>query len=215
MSERGWWAGMDEPAERRLADLLKQSVPAPPRDLSAEEIMVTIHDRSRKSWTLPVLSAAAVVAIGVTIGVVATNNGGPARTTFSPAASQSSASPSASPSPVAGGATPTATPSPIASGVPTATPTPSASAVPGATPTAIPTPVPTAAPHAAVVVPNVVGQTYVQAEHVLANLGFTVVIAEQWAPSGQHVAAGTVWAQNPPAGSTLPRGATVTLEYQP
>jgi hypothetical protein len=201
--------------ERRLAELLKQSVPAPPRDLSAEEIMVTIHDRSRKSWTLPVLSAAAVVAIGVTIGVVASNNGGPAKTTFSPAASQSSASPSASPTAAASGATPTATPSPIASGVPTATPTPSASAVPGATPTAIPTPVPTAAPHAAVVVPNLIGQAYLQAEQVLQNAGFNVVVIAKASPRGQHVAAGTVWAQNPPAGSTLAKGATVTLDYQP
>jgi hypothetical protein len=156
--------------ERRLAGLLKQAVPAPPRELSAQEIMVTTNDRSSRSWMLPALSAGAILVVGVTIGVVATHHTGPSKTSFAPASSQSPAT-----------HTPTATPS----------------------------------TDARVVVPNVVGQTEAQATHVLQEAGFDVVIVAASARGGGHVPQGTVWSQNPPAGSTISKGATVTLDFQP
>jgi hypothetical protein len=74
--------GMSE-QEQRLAEYLKRAVPEPPTGLSPEEITVQHPERSRKSWAMPVLAAAAVVAIGVTIGAVATHHS----TTRPPAAS--------------------------------------------------------------------------------------------------------------------------------
>jgi hypothetical protein len=62
------------PDEQRLAEYLKRAVPEPPVWLSPEEITVQQADRSRKSWAMPVLAAAAVVAIGVGIGAVATHH---------------------------------------------------------------------------------------------------------------------------------------------
>jgi hypothetical protein len=69
--------------ERRLAEYLKRAVPEPPVWLSPEEITVQHPERSRKPWAMPVLAAAAVVAIGVSIGAVATHH----PTTRPPAAS--------------------------------------------------------------------------------------------------------------------------------
>ena len=60
--------------EQRLAEYLKRAVPEPPTGLSAEEFTVQHPERSRKSWAMPVLAAATVVAIGVTIGAVATHH---------------------------------------------------------------------------------------------------------------------------------------------
>ena len=168
-------------AERRLSGLLKQAVPTPPRELSAEEIMVTTHDRSRKSWTLPALSAGAILVVGVTVGVVATHHAAPPKTTFSPAAHQSSASSS---------------------------PTPSGTPTPSATATA------TTSAAARVAVPNVVGQTELQATRVLQQAGFDVRVLETPAGAG-HEQPGTVWSQNPPAGAALPTRSTVTIDVQP
>lgn len=58
--------------EQRLARLLKRVVPEPPIQLSADQITTASARQSARSWTLPALAAAAVVAIGVTVGVVAT-----------------------------------------------------------------------------------------------------------------------------------------------
>ena len=86
------------PEEQRLADLLKRSVPEPPREITYEEITVPHVHRSRHSWLMPTLAAAAVVVIGVTLGAVAHHSGG--TTSLQPAAagSTSATRPSASPS---------------------------------------------------------------------------------------------------------------------
>jgi beta-lactam-binding protein with PASTA domain len=81
-------------------------------------------------------------------------------------------------------------------------------------PTATPTPMPKGV-HVPVTVPNVVGMTQGQAEQVLASAGFTVRIVSEGSPSGQHVPAGLVWSQNPPAGSVVAKGTIVTLDVQP
>jgi len=65
--------------EERLAQLLKRIVPEPPVQLSADEITAPAAGSSARSWTPPALAAAAVVAIGVTVGLVATHTSGSAR----------------------------------------------------------------------------------------------------------------------------------------
>jgi hypothetical protein len=70
-------------AEERLARLLKQAVPEPPVQLSADQIMTSFPSTRppARSWTVPALAAGAVVAIGVTTGLVATHRlGGDAAT---------------------------------------------------------------------------------------------------------------------------------------
>jgi hypothetical protein len=57
--------------EERLARLLKRAVPEPPVRLSADQITTGSARPTAKSWRLPALAAAAVVAIGVTVGLVA------------------------------------------------------------------------------------------------------------------------------------------------
>jgi hypothetical protein len=57
--------------EERLARLLKRAVPEPPVQLSADEITTQSARPSARSWRLPALAAAAVAAIGVTVGLVA------------------------------------------------------------------------------------------------------------------------------------------------
>ena len=57
--------------EDRLARLLKRAVPEPPVRLSADQITTQSAHPTAKSWRLPALAAAAVVAIGVTVGLVA------------------------------------------------------------------------------------------------------------------------------------------------
>ena len=57
--------------EDRLARLLKRAVPEPPVRLSADQITTQSARPTAKSWRLPALAAAAVVAIGVTVGLVA------------------------------------------------------------------------------------------------------------------------------------------------
>jgi hypothetical protein len=80
--------------EQRLARLLKNVVPEPPVQLSAEEITAPVVGSSARSWTPPALAAAAVVAIGVTVGLVATHASGPDRATAPLAGSSTSGSPS-------------------------------------------------------------------------------------------------------------------------
>jgi hypothetical protein len=212
--------------ERRLAGLLKQAVPAPPRELSAEEIMVTTHDRSRKAWMLPALSAAAVLIIGVTVGVIASQHTGTPKTNFAPAAGQSSVSPSVTASPVPIGPVPSATASPVPIGpVPSATPVPvPTGAVPSASPvpvpvpsaTATPVPIPTSSPRGAVVVPAVVGETEAQAAKVLQSAGLNVRIVAVRSSNSQHPPqGGTVWSQSLPPGSAVAKGATITVDVQP
>ena len=198
------------PEEQRLADLLKRAVPEPPRQLTYEEITVPHLNRSRKSWLMPTLAAAAVVVIGVTAGAVATqlsgNSGTPVTT---PGSSQSSGTP-LTPSTTPG------TPTPVATTTPSATAVPS---TPTSTPTAIPTPTGTVTPvprtPKAVVVPGVIGETRAQATVTLAAAGFTVTLQAQAAPQGQSIPQGIVWAQSPAAGAEEPRGATITLFCQP
>jgi len=73
--------------EERLSRLLKRAVPEPPTELSADQVTTRPADRSAKSWALPALAAAAVVAIGVTIGAVA-RQAGPAGPTAPGASTQ-------------------------------------------------------------------------------------------------------------------------------
>jgi hypothetical protein len=61
--------------EQRLSELLKQSVPEPPRELSADRVTVRHIDRSRRSWLMPVLAAAAVVLVaGAGVGLNAAHH---------------------------------------------------------------------------------------------------------------------------------------------
>lgn len=73
--------------EERLSRLLKRAVPEPPTELSADQVTTRPADRSAKSWALPALAAAAVVAIGVSIGAVA-RHAGPAGPTAPGASTQ-------------------------------------------------------------------------------------------------------------------------------
>jgi hypothetical protein len=80
--------------EERLSRLLKRAVPEPPVRLSADQITTRSARPTVKSWRLPALAAAAVVAIGVTVGLVAAQMPGPREAAAPQAASGSSASPS-------------------------------------------------------------------------------------------------------------------------
>jgi PASTA domain len=83
--------------EERLARLLKRVVPEPPVQLSAAQITTPSAAPSTRSWMVPTLAAAAVAAIGVTVGLVAAHHS-PAGGSSAPLA-VSSASGSASPQP--------------------------------------------------------------------------------------------------------------------
>jgi hypothetical protein len=62
--------------EQRLSELLKRSVPEPPLELSADRVTVQHIDRSRRSWLMPVLAAAAVVLVAVAgVGLNAARHG--------------------------------------------------------------------------------------------------------------------------------------------
>ena len=66
--------------EERLARLLKRVVPEPPVQLSADQVTTRSAGPSPRSWAVPTLAAAAVAAIGVTVGLVAAHHspaGGP------------------------------------------------------------------------------------------------------------------------------------------
>jgi hypothetical protein len=61
--------------EQRLSELLKRSVPEPPLELSADRVTVPHIDRSRRSWLMPALAAAAVVLVaGAGVGLNATRH---------------------------------------------------------------------------------------------------------------------------------------------
>jgi hypothetical protein len=88
--------------EDRLARLLKRVVPEPPVQLSADQITTRSAVPSARSWMVPTLAAAAVAAIGVTVGLVAAHQT-PAGGASAPLAlSGASASASASASPQTG-----------------------------------------------------------------------------------------------------------------
>jgi hypothetical protein len=82
--------------EERLARLLKRVVPEPPVQLSADRITTRSAGPSARSWAVPTLAAAAVAAIGVTVGLVAAHHspagGSPAPVALSSATASASAS---------------------------------------------------------------------------------------------------------------------------
>jgi len=134
--------------EQRLADLLKQVVPDPPRQLTYEEITVLNVERTVKSWLVPTLAAASVLIIGGAVGAVAaTRSGHPAPS--APAAYQGTSRAGGSASPV---------PRPTSPGCPT------------------PEPVPASGRGASLTVPNVTGQAQVSAVATLSRAGLKVVI---------------------------------------
>lgn len=259
--------------EDRLARLLKRAVPEPPVRLSADQITTRSARPTAKSWRLPALAAAAVVAIGVTVGLVAAQLPG-SRGADSP---QLETGASARPSPhvsdscqgrtvtvpnVVGESTdaagamvqdvgltegiyfaPTAR---VPSGtVMTQSLAAGSKAVPGAeveleiasapsTSTAAPidpgmqitaTPTPLspcqavtgtpAAADATKPVPNVVGMTANQAHFVAREAGFNVSTVFASAPASRHVPPGTVFAQDPAAGSTARPGSGMILYAAP
>jgi hypothetical protein len=154
--------------EQRLAEYLKRAVPEPLTGLSPEELTVPHPERSRKSWAMPVLAAAAVVAIGVTIGAVATHHS----TTRPPAASSVADQGSTGPASTASASTASAQPTPSCQ-------------------------VQGQGQGARAVVPSVVGMNFRQAVHVLTQAGFESVTVMQPStePVGsvikQYPAAGT------------------------
>jgi PASTA domain len=80
--------------EERLARLLKRVVPEPPGQLSADQITTRSAGPSARSWMVPTLAAAAVAAIGVTVGLVAAHQSPAGGAPAPQALSASSARPS-------------------------------------------------------------------------------------------------------------------------
>jgi beta-lactam-binding protein with PASTA domain len=64
-------------------------------------------------------------------------------------------------------------------------------------------------------VQSVIGDTALQAQQILNGQGFRVTINVDTAPPGQPVPPGTVWSQNPAAGTAKPSGSTVQIFVQP
>jgi hypothetical protein len=64
-------------------------------------------------------------------------------------------------------------------------------------------------------VQSVIGDTAPQAEQILQAQGFEVQTAVTPAPANQPVPSGTVWSQNPAAGTSKPQGSTVQIFVQP
>ena len=78
--------------EQRLSELLKRSVPEPPLELSADRVTVPHIDRSRRSWLMPALAAAAVVLVaGAGVALNATRHGSSASPASSSALRQAQA----------------------------------------------------------------------------------------------------------------------------
>jgi hypothetical protein len=78
--------------EQRLSELLKRSVPEPPLELSADRVTVPHIDRSRRSWLMPALAAAAVVLVaGAGVALNATRHGSSASPASSSASRQAQA----------------------------------------------------------------------------------------------------------------------------
>ena len=258
--------------EERLARLLKRVVPEPPVQLSADQVATRSAGPSARAWAVPTLAAAAVAAIGVTVGLVAAHHspsGGP-----SAPLALSSASASVSPQtgatcrgrtvtvPDVVGITQDAAfaiiqdaglnvgvyngvppaPARISPGLIAAQSLPAGSkAVPGAvvwlevasapsTSTAAPldpgfdpTTPPTAQSPCQVVVgtppasdatgsvPSVVGMVANQARDAARAAGFNVSTVVTAAPGSHSVAAGTVFAQSPAAGSSARPGSGMIL----
>jgi eukaryotic-like serine/threonine-protein kinase len=64
----------------------------------------------------------------------------------------------------------------------------------------------------AVTVPSVIGDSQQTASQILTTAGFTVNVQQGSGPS--NIANGTVFSQNPNAGSTAPKGSTITIFVQ-
>lgn len=260
--------------EDRLARLLKRAVPEPPVRLSADRITTHPTRPTAKSWRLPALAAAAVVAIGATVGLVAAQLPG-SRGDESPqlATGATSATPSPHVSASCQGRTvtvpnvvgesmdaagamvqdagltegvyfaPTArVPSgtvmaqsltagtkavpgaEVALEIASAPSTSTAAPIdPGMQITAAPTPVTPcqavtgtpAAANATASVPNVVGMTANQAHEAARAAGFSVSTVFIAAPASRHVPPGTVFAQEPAAGSSARPGSGMILYAAP
>jgi hypothetical protein len=258
--------------EQRLAQLLKRMVPEPPFQLSAEEVTTQSARPSARSWTMPALAAAAVVAIGVTAGLVATHRPGPGAGTAPSAVSGASRSASPESSPTCQGRTVTVPnvvgesmnaamaviqAAGLTAGVHDAEPPESvhgpagtviaqsprgdSRAAPGAaveleiaeaasTSTAAPInpssePTASASPrspcqvvtgtpavgNATQSVPNLVGMLNNQATWAAHAAGFTATKVITRAPAARHLPPGTVFAQEPAAGSSAGRGSGLIL----
>jgi hypothetical protein len=171
--------------EERLSWLLKNAVPQPPVEVTADQVTSRRPvDRSVKSWLLPALAAAAVVAIGVTIGVVAQRGPGPARPTGLGTTGTSGASASTSSRPSASTSQPSASTSPQP-----------AVNCPGGT----------------VVVPNVIGTTFDAASAILQDVGLVAGSYDAVPPASEAVPVGMVFAQTLPAGSKAVPGTGIWL----
>jgi hypothetical protein len=183
-------------SEERLARLLKQVVPDPRSELSAEQVTQPAGARTGRSWAKPVLAGAAVLVVAAGAGSLADHHMGQPSRSADLAASSASAVPSPSGSPVAA---PTASPSGATSAVP----------VPSGSPTAVATASATPVPSGSVVmVPNVVGETRAAASRVMSAAALGVVISYV---TSHDEAAGTVVAQEPAAGTQAGAGSMVTL----
>lgn len=260
--------------EERLARLLKRAVPEPPVRLSADQITTRSTRSTAKSWRLPALAAAAVVAICVTVGLVAAQLPG-SRGAESPqlGTGATSATPSPHISATCKGRTvtvpnvvgesmdaagaviqdagltegiyfvPTArVPSgqvtaqsltagsravpgaEVELGIASAPSTSTAAPIdPGMEMTATPTPLSPcqavtgtpAAANATQPVPNVVGMTASQAHDAARAAGFNVSTVFTAAPASGHVPPGTVFAQEPAAGSPARPGSGMILYAAP
>jgi PASTA domain len=264
--------------EQWLADLLKRTVPQPPRQLTYGEITVPQRkEHSRKAWAMPVLAAAAVVAVGVALGATAARHSGSGTESFQPASSKVPASSAATPT-----TPPSCTGTVAGSGVTvpnvagqqvaaamqvlaqlglemqittiqasavrpgTVTrqnPAPGTIVPPGAkvmlydsaggdsvTPTSAPTtaggsgcataaPTPSGSPSTSapgrVGVPSSTGMTATQAQQNLSAAGLRVVVMQAPPAGNEAIPAGTVWQQNPAAGTTVALGTTITIFVQP
>lgn len=259
--------------EERLARLLKRAVPEPPVQLSADEITTQSAGLSARSWRLPARAAAAVVAIGVTVGLVAAQLTGPRGAAVPQGVSGSSARPSPHVSATCQGRTVTvpnvvgetmdaagaviqdaglnqgvyfAPSTRVPAGIVMAeSPAAGSRAVhgaliwlkiasapltstaapidPGIEPTAAPT---TLSPCQAAIgtppasnaterVPNVVGMTANQARYAARAAGFSVSTALAAPPASRRVPPGTVFAQEPAAGSSARPGSGMILYAAP
>jgi hypothetical protein len=191
-------------SEERLARLLKQVVPDPRSELSAEQVTRPAGARADRSWAKPVLAGAAVLVVAAGAGSLAVRHPGQPSHSADLAASSASAS-----------ASPVASPSGSAVRSPSASPTGATSATPETPgsppavatgePSASPTPVPSGS---VITVPNVVGETRAAASRVISRAAFGVLISYV---TSHDEAAGTVVAQTPAAGTQAGAGSMVTL----
>jgi hypothetical protein len=172
--------GMSE-QEQRLAELLKRAVPEPPYQLSAEEITMRLVDRSRRSWMVPALAAAAVMIIGASIGAVAATRPDSAAPKAPVAAQGTLPAQAPSPQPISPGCHDAAAPSP----------SPSLRVVGGM-----------------VTVPAVTGLRLARAEQVVQQAGLLAAVVV--APA-HGAPAGTVLSERPAEGTRAPRYTPVLL----